>query len=295
MNNWVIIKCDYGQLGNRLHTHVNALAWCKKNKFNLLNLSFSNYSCHFYSSYNHNAGMYYSDKDILTFVFSFPFFHSFLNKFFLSKKWINRFSFFLYDVNNTILNKSQKDVLDTLRKSGRKINIVHEWDLHCPNALTQNANWIRKIMTPSDYYVKRAENHIKSLKKNFDYIVGVHARRGDYKHYQEGRHYHSWKDYKKWIIQIISIFKCEGCSNIGFLLCSNEAPNKEIFEDLPMYFSDENSMMTDMHMLSLCDFIIGPPSSFSTWVSWHGKVKRLIISKDYVISSSDQFSIPKYC
>ena len=40
----LIIYCDYGRLGNRLHTHANALAWCIENNYNLINLSFSDYA-----------------------------------------------------------------------------------------------------------------------------------------------------------------------------------------------------------------------------------------------------------
>ena len=40
----LVIYCDYGRLGNRLHTHANALAWCIENNYNLINLSFSDYA-----------------------------------------------------------------------------------------------------------------------------------------------------------------------------------------------------------------------------------------------------------
>jgi hypothetical protein len=295
LSSWVIIKCDYGQLGNRLHTHVNALAWCKKNKFNLLNLSFSDYSFLFHSSNNLNGEMYYTEKNFLTFVFSFRFFRSFLNKFLLSNKWLSRFSFFFHKNDNLVLNKSHHDDLDILLKSAKKINIIHEWDLNCPYALIQNAKWIRKIMTPSYHYVEKAEEQINSFKKKFDYIVGVHARRGDYKNYLKGKHYHSWEDYKKWIIQMISVFKNEGYCNLGFVLCSDEKPKKQIFKDLPIHFSDEDNMMIDMHILSLCDYNVGPPSSFGTWISWYGKIPRMIIERNYIISSLEQFSICERC
>ena len=39
-NNLIIVYCDYGRIGNRLHTHANALAWCIENNCNLINLSF---------------------------------------------------------------------------------------------------------------------------------------------------------------------------------------------------------------------------------------------------------------
>ena len=53
MNRWLIIHSDYGQLGNRLHTHANAVAWCLENNVNLINLSFVKYSIGF-SNYNGN-------------------------------------------------------------------------------------------------------------------------------------------------------------------------------------------------------------------------------------------------
>lgn len=295
MSNWIIIKCDYGQLGNRIHTHVNALAWCKKNNFNLLNLSFSNYSCLFHSPDVLNVDIYYVKKDFLSFIFSFRIFHPFFNKILLSNKWLKRLSFILNTNDNILIDKPNQDDLDFLIRSPKKINVIREWDLNCSNALNRNASWLRNIMTPSEHYVTKAEEQVHSLKKNFHYIIGVHARRGDYKYYQNGKHCHSWEDYKSWIIQIISVFKSEGYYNLGFLLCSDEAPNKQIFEGLPIKFSDENSMMIDMYMLSLCDYIIGPPSSFGTWISWYGNVPRITIEKNYSISSSEQFSICEKC
>lgn len=291
----MIVKCDYGQIGNRLHTHVNALAWCKKNNFNLLNLSFSQYSSHFISTNNLIVDKYYKNKDFFTFLFSTKIFIFFLNKLLNSNKFLKFFSFYFHKkkaFNERIFNQ---DDLDFLKSNHRKINLVREWDINNPRALDENSNWIRRVMTPSDYYVEKARDHIKYLKRKFDYIVGVHARRGDYKYYQNGRHYHSWEDYKNWIIQIMSVFESEGYCKLGFLLCSDEAPMKQIFGDLPIHFSNENNMMIDMHMLSLCDFNIGPPSSFGTWISWYGNVPRMTVEKNYSISSSEQFSICEKC
>ena len=44
MNRCMIVQRDFGQLGNRLHTHANAVAWCLENKLNLINLSFIEYA-----------------------------------------------------------------------------------------------------------------------------------------------------------------------------------------------------------------------------------------------------------
>ena len=39
-----------------------------------------------------------------------------------------------------------------------------------------------------------------------------------------------------------------------------------------------------MHAMSLCDYILGPPSTFSGWASFMGRVPRLEIkSRDHVV------------
>ena len=62
MNKWLLIQKNYGQLGNRLHTHANALAWCVENKVNLINLSFRKYSHLFCNDKNQTAEMFFSHK-----------------------------------------------------------------------------------------------------------------------------------------------------------------------------------------------------------------------------------------
>ena len=52
----LVIYCDYGRLGNRLHTHANALAWCIENNYNLINLSFIEYARLLKNSPRHKSG-----------------------------------------------------------------------------------------------------------------------------------------------------------------------------------------------------------------------------------------------
>ena len=65
MNKWLLIQKDYGQLGNRLHTHANALAWCIENKVNLVNLSFKKYSQLFASDKTHTVETLITQKSKL--------------------------------------------------------------------------------------------------------------------------------------------------------------------------------------------------------------------------------------
>ena len=76
-----------------------------------------------------------------------------------------------------------------------------------------------------------------------------------------------------------------------FYLVELDKDNTSEFNNLPVSFGSEKSVMSDLHSLSLCDFNIGPPSSFGTWLSWHGKVPRLTLQRDMKIHSIDQFVI----
>ena len=43
--------------------------------------------------------------------------------------------------------------------------------------------------------------------------------------------------------------------------------------------------------MTLCDYNIGPPSSFGTWISWYGNVPRLIINKDTKIDNLENLAL----
>jgi len=47
--------------------------------------------------------------------------------------------------------------------------------------------------------------------------------------------------------------------------------------------------------ISLCDYLMGPPSSFGTWDSWHGDVPRLVVYNNTEITSLEQFEVCSTC
>ena len=58
-----------------------------------------------------------------------------------------------------------------------------------------------------------------------------------------------------------------------------------MFQIAPLFLSD---CMTDLYALSRCDYIIGPPSTFSQWASYYGHVPlRFLRWKGDEISMSE--------
>ena len=79
------------------------------------------------------------------------------------------------------------------------------------------------------------------------------------------------------------------------MFCSDEEPDQSVYSGLPVHFMEKSTMMTDLHILSLCDYSFGPPSSFGTWSSWFGKVPRLVINKLTEIKTLNQFKVSTTC
>ncbi len=294
IHNLLIINCDYGRLGNRLHTHINALAWCIENNYNLINLSFSEYAELFESCPKHRYGNFYQTKHFIFKTLAIRTLRNFLRKMLLSEKWLLRLSLLINQVTPSSSGLLQESDLSR-QINQKKINLIKDWDICCSNSMKIHQHKLRNFLSPNKKFVVSAGNLIDNLKSKYDCVIGVHARRGDYETYLDGMHYHSWESYLNWINETRTAVVHAGKSNIGFIICSDEVPPPFIVENQTIHVTSENEMMIDIHSLSLCDYNIGPPSSFGTWASWYGKVPRLVVNHNTKITSLDQFEVSSSC
>ncbi len=291
----VIIYCNYGRLGNRLHTHVNALAWCINNGYNLLNLSFKSYSKYFHKNHNCSCHIFNVDNGLLISFINCSLIQSFLEILCRSNKWLKRFSFLFETIDKEDCTSLTEKELSASVSNSKKIKIIRAWDINCPVSLHKHSVCAKKILTPNLNTKRRSECFISKLRQEYTTIIGVHARRGDYKNYLGGQHFHSWEKYQKWILETKMLFEKQADQSVGFLLCSDENPLSDIFTSLPVHIVPEAEVLFDLHSLSLCDYNIGPPSSFGTWISWFGNVPRLVVQKDTKVFSLDQFKTSETC
>jgi hypothetical protein len=65
---------------------------------------------------------------------------------------------------------------------------------------------------------------------------------------------------------------------VAFLLCSNEALDLRDFADLPVRLATGH-FVEDLYALAACDYVLGPPSSYSMWASFYGQVPLLHIER----------------
>ena len=218
---------------------------------------------------------------------------NFIERLILSKKWIRRLSFFLCYIEKDNFSTLEERELDLIKT--KKIIIINAWDIRCPKSMKVSGEFVRKLLRPASNYLFPANNFIIDLKRHYDCLVGIHARRGDYKTYLNGKYYYSWEKYKKWILELSIVLKTMGYSNAGFVLCSDEKPPESLINKKNIHCADSKHYMEDLHCLTLCNYNIGPPSSFGTWVSWIGKVPRLILSNNTEITSLEHFRVCDTC
>ena len=131
----------------------------------------------------------------------------------------------------------------------------------------------------------RCEDILSREKKN----IAVHMRRRDYRTWRDGRHFFDDEVY----CRIMKGLSDELDSNVRFVLFSDEKVCLENFKGLDCVCA-HGTNVEDQWLMSRCDYIFGPTSTFSAWASYYGHVPRAIIrtTSSEIHLADFQFDIP---
>jgi hypothetical protein len=274
---WLILKRDYGQLGNRLHTHANALAFAIEYNLNFLNLSFTETAKDFSRQSYTTQDRYLPQASILGRFLSSSKIVSVLQRLSLSDRLLGKLGgrVKVIDRKDDETLKEQDLFYELKSSTSVPIFLLRAWDVKCPQALEKHATQIRKRLAPNSETKKVIIDLLASIPPH-TLLVGVHIRRGDYAKWLGGLHYHSWEQYYEWLSQIHNILLRKG-HKPSYLLCSDESPPSNIFSTLPVIVG-QRSPMTDLYALASCKLVLGPPSSFGSWASFYGEVPRIVLN-----------------
>lgn len=131
----------------------------------------------------------------------------------------------------------------------------------------EEKNQLIDIYCPSNIVVNRNKDFFKSLRQNFDIVIGIHVRRGDYKEWLNGKYYYEVSEYMDFIRKLNDNCPDKVCFYIS---ATNRAELSGSYDNV--FFNINDSVVDDLYGLSLCDYIAGPPSSFSRFASFLGQV-----------------------
>jgi len=118
--------------------------------------------------------------------------------------------------------------------------------------------------------------------------IGVHIRRKDYRVWQGGRYFFGDEVYCKMMRQVARELDAR------FILFSDEALDMTHFTGLDCIRA-QGSAVEDQWLMSRCDYLMGPPSTFSGWASYYGQVPRATITDPGLRLSLTDFVVQKGC
>ena len=168
--------------------------------------------------------------------------------------------------------------VDFVRKAKKKILFCEGFAFRDPKNLSKH---FKEVVDLLDYNAA-TKNEVsrfllsKEIAKD-DYLVGFHVRRADYREYEGGKYF---IEDEQWISIIQSAQAQVNASGNRFVgvIFSNENVG-HLNNCASALFSGPGGMLTDLAMLAMCNLIIAPPSTYSGWASFSGRVPLLHIDK----------------
>ena len=262
----VLLYKRFGDKSNRLLQNMHFEAYCKDNDIEYHNLEF------------YDMEDFYGIKDKYSFKKIPKIFLPNLNTRYgiieniskvACKLNIKNFLIFDYmnieDRNNIALYDKQ------ILENKDKTIFMSGWEFRVPELAYKYRNYFKEKYTPK----LEKSSYIYKKFKNYDIKVGVHIRRGDYRGWNNGKYYYEDEVYNDKIERFSNLFKDK---KILFILFSNEEITLKPKRD---YIISKCDWYEDHYLLSLCDYIIGAPSTFTIWASFIGDVPLMhILDRD---------------
>jgi hypothetical protein len=283
----IIIAKKPGQLGNSLFLFAHFIAFCIEYNLNVMNPAFGDFAKYFPSVNNDLYCRYPKRKTILSSSIlreALYLFFSYSGRILNRLKTKNKFllSVFFDWEESFVLDKAAAKYF-----SESKIVFAQGWKFRCVELVEKHKKTIQTFFLPSPEHVKNIEKSIGEARKYCDVLVGVHIRHGDYKTFEGGKYFYSLAQYLEQMEKVQKVFTGK---KISFLICSNVEIDFSIFKFLNCIGAN-NHELEDMYSLAACDYIIGPPSTYSMWASFYGSVPLYMIKDAEKLFSTDDFKI----
>ena len=249
----IVFTDKTGQLGNQLFEFSTFIANARQHNSKLINFYFNDYG-HFFQGYTQKdplivtrTGRATLDK-ILRNLLRAPF----TLKLFTAFNRVLQGTGSAQDIST--FNSTQKVFL----KNGSWFTNFEQFYHH--------ADFIKSYFSLLPEREKQISQHFNRIKKNYDVVIGLHIRRGDYATFLDGKYHYSDQIYAAKIREAIQVFPGK---KVGELVCSNEIIDASHFPNIPLH-KGLGHFIDDMYTLAKCDYILGPPSTYTMWASFYG-------------------------
>ncbi|NPD82522.1 glycosyltransferase [Prevotella sp. PINT] len=250
---------DKGQMCNNIYQYINVYAWARKHNRRSMSMRFA----HKYKGFA-ICRMPYHNKAVYSLVKALG--------------GVRLIPCINYDNKSMTIAQCEQRLLSSCNA------IVEGWNVRYGSLLPEYMDEIRQLFAFDDG-IKAAARRNMLPADDTTVNIGLHIRRGDYKSFMGGRHYFTDKDFMDYLALLLDNFKGKRCN---IYLCTNDKHldrdfflrtirSREEWNDCHIVFP-HGSGHEDLCLLSECDFILGPVSSYSLIATMYGKARCLWMS-----------------
>lgn len=266
-NDFRIIWDKPGQTCNRLWSYLDTIAWAVRTR--------------------HRTYILFWDRDIKHFdrlrnnpYVKFPLYNKTLIK------WLGDARY-----QNLLTKLFANRFLNRFYGKTRSKKFVSGWKKRASNEYFPYVmETIHELYAPNQKIMDEVQSALSRYREEGYFIIGIHIRRGDYKTFEGGKYYFELEEYRTHMQALCELYRDK---KVCFFLSTNEKIDRGMFAGLEICEHSNTTAIHDLYMLSLCDRIVGPLSTFSRWASFYGQVPLCFIERDSVIRSDTDFSIIK--
>jgi hypothetical protein len=289
----VIIGNKSGQLGNRLFVYAHFIANAMELGYQVSNPSFYDYSQYFASLREDFFCRYPSRKSSLKSnkFLQGAYFAILTKSISLAKKTgcglfgcdMLKTATMGHDGDNHQLSSSE---FIKAREGARHL-MVKGWAFRDEPNLIKHAEEVRRFFAPAAEHAANVSRLMAQARKGCDLLVGVHIRQGDYRTWLGGKHFYETREYADIMKSYLAL---AGGKRVRFLICSNAVQDERLFEGVH-YILGNNHQLEDLYAFAQCDYLIGPPSTYTMWASFYGSVPLFTVLSTAEPVTDDGFKI----
>lgn len=277
----VVIAQKYGQLGNRLFLFAHFAAAAIEHGFRVANPAFEEYARSFEATARDPLCRFPPRPSPLAGPLPRK----------LAYAAAARAAGALHRIGRGVVRLRGEETLDIgapefVARARRGLLFVQGWGFRDAASLERHADEVRSFLRPRDEALAAAERALVAAREPGAPLVGVHVRRGDYARFAGGRYHWDDATYRR----LIELVRERLPSEPSFLLCSDERVDAAAFAGLPAAFGPGDAV-GDLHALAGCDYLLGPPSTFTAWASFYGGVPLGVVENPLDPPPLDRFGV----
>lgn len=176
--------------------------------------------------------------------------------------------------------------------------VVSGWNVRFYDLFLKYRSEICDLFTIDDIYTNPVREKMLKVEGGDNNVVrlGVHIRRGDYAQWKDGIYCYDDETYARYINRFAALHDGE---DIHVFLSTNdpdvvEEKYQEMCPNVHIHYLRGNSPQ-DLFMLSECDYVIGPPSTFSLVAIMYRDIPLYRMdTSDETVSLKDNFHLFDY-